>query len=76
MVLLQKWPHYTEVAVKQVRLYCQHTPHSPPSNVGLHEFQHVCSGFTDPDKGPIVDLPQTKQLENLPNFGMDTVDTA
>ena len=67
---------YTKVADKQVLLYCQHVSHSPPCNVGLHELQHVCSGFTDPDKGAIVDLPQTKQLKNLPNFRMDTVDTA
>ena len=49
---------------------------SPPSNVWFHKLEHVERGLVESDKHAIVDLPQTKQVQDLPGPGMNTVDTA
>ena len=46
----------------------------PPCNVGVHQLQHVDGGFVQPDKHSIVDLTQSKQLQNLACARADTVD--
>ena len=49
-------------------------PPLPPCNVGVHQLQHVDGGFVQPDKHSIVDLTQSKQLQNLACARADTVD--
>ena len=49
--------------------------HSPPGYVGLHQLHHVEGGLVQTHKYAIVDLTQTKKLENLADAWTDTIDT-
>ena len=49
---------------------------APISDVRLHQAQHLLRRLRDLHEHPIVNLQQTEQLEDLPRFGRDLVDTA
>ena len=50
--------------------------HLPPGNVRFHQSQHAEGGLVELDKHSVVDLPQAKELQYLPNLRAHTVDTA
>lgn len=46
-----------------------------PGDVGFTDSEHVNRGLIQLDEDTIVDLSQSEQLEGLPYFGMDLVNT-
>lgn len=48
---------------------------APVCDVRLNETEHLLSGLSDLDENSVVDLQQTKKLEDLARFGRNFVDT-
>merc|ERR1719433_420813 len=49
---------------------------TPVGDVGLADPEHVGGGLVHLDEDPVVDLPQSEELQDLPDLGRDLVDTA
>ena len=48
---------------------------APVSNVGLNKTEHLLGGLGHLDEHTIVDLEETKELENFAGLGRNVVDT-
>lgn len=48
---------------------------APPSDVRLHDGQHLAGGLVDLHEHGVVDLAQTQQLQDLADLGANTHDT-
>jgi len=46
------------------------------SNVRFNQLQHLADGSVQSNKNSIVDLSQTKQLQNLSSLGVNSIDTS
>ena len=49
--------------------------HQPIGNIGLNETEHLLGGLGHLDEHTIVDLEETKELENFAGLGRNVVDT-
>ena len=48
---------------------------APVSDVGLNKTEHLLGGLGHLDEHTIVDLEETKELENFAGLGRNVVDT-